>query len=319
MIFKTTEELAKHVKITVSLDFKVIEPYVQAATDKYIAPYVGNKLLDKMVEFYELTPQNRAKVDNYKKLEKLLVYIQKTAAPFALLLATDETSINFGDTGHTVSRTTNLAPASDAKIKAYKHSLRERAWFNMEQLLILLEQDISVWPEWQNADSYTARKGNFFSSARSFQDKGLIDIQYSRLTFEMLRTPIQSIEVTELKELLAGLYPVITKSTYPSDDSAVFEELKTLVCRYLAHRVVCVFTTKSSAKQEVSNHDYIPVINTLHTGQNYSDNFYCEQASIMASQIRNFIILNAKALGVIVESQALNFNSDSRKIVEFLC
>ena len=311
MIFKTTLELAKHAKINKSLEFGIIEPYIEQAMDQYINPYLGMKLLDKVEAFYVLTPEAQATKDNSDLWSKLLLYIQKTAAPFAVLVAVDETSINFGDTGHTVSRTDKLAPASDAKIAKYKSSLKDRSWFNLEQLLSLLEQHPQVWPEWQAAPQYHIRKGNFFSSAEEFQNKGLVDIQYSRLTFEKLRMPIQSLDVTEVKPLLGEAYNPLVKKTYTETQAPTYQELQLLVCRFLAHRAACVFSAVPANEL-----DYQPVIKPLTA--NTSNNFYCEQATLLASEISNYIIANAEKLGITVESLSLNWNSEERKLVAFV-
>lgn len=313
MIFKNTIEVAEHVKISINLDFDILKPYIQYATDAYITPYLGYNLVDKLEKYYLSTPPVRETFDNSVHLKKLLIYTQKTIAPFAVLLAVDETSINFGDTGHTVSRNATLAPASDAKIASYKKSLHERSWFNLEQLLLLLEQHPTSWIEWQAASNYTKRKGNFFSSAIDFQDNGLIDIQYSRLTFEALRMTIASVEATELKQLLLEAYSPLINRTYPVGAAEAFNALKALVCRFLAHRTACIFS--SSTVEEIG---YKPIIKPLAASKDNATNFYCEQAAFLYSEITNYIISNATTLGVTIESKALNFNSDSRRIVEFL-
>ena len=311
MIITSTIGLAKHVKINLNLDFTIMEPYIQQALDQYISPYLGVKLLDKVEEFNNLNEAAQATKDNNVLWSNLLLYIQRSLAPFAVLIAVDETSINFGDTGHTVTRTDKLAPASDAKLAKYKKSLKERAWFNLEQLLMLLEQNPQVWPEWQAAPQYHIRKGNFFSSAEEFQNLGLIDIQYSRLTFEKLRMPIQSIDVTEVKPLLGDAYAPLVNKTYKDTQTEAYQELKLIACRFLAHRTACIFSADNSNEL-----DYMPVIKPLVASD--SNNFYCEQATLLASEITNYIIINADKLGITVQSMALDFNSSERKIVAFI-
>jgi len=312
MIFKTTEELAQYVKINKNLLFDIMAPYIQQAMDQYISPYLGDSLLDKLEEFYNVSAAAQATKDNSALWAKLLLYVQKTAAPFAVLVAVDETSINFGDTGHTVTRTDKLAPASDAKLAKYKKSLTERSWFNLEQLLALLEQNPQVWPEWQAAPQYHIRKGNFFSSAKDFQNNGLVDIQYSRLTFEKLRMSIQSLEITEAKPILGDAYTPLVKKTYSEKQAPAYQELYLLVCRFLAHRAACVFSADTTNEL-----DYQPVIKPLVA--NASNNYYCEQATLLSTEITNYIIKNAEQLGIVVESLRIDFNSPERKIVAFVC
>ena len=48
MIFKNTIEVAEHVKISINLDFDILKPYIQYATDAYITPYLGYNLVDKL-------------------------------------------------------------------------------------------------------------------------------------------------------------------------------------------------------------------------------------------------------------------------------
>jgi hypothetical protein len=108
---QSTEELQKYVKVNRSIDFETYRQYLIDAQDKYITPYIGQSLIDKLMS------------DN---TDQLSIYVCRALGPFSLALSTDEFSINFGESGHTVTRTDDKAPASDAKIAKAAESLYNR-------------------------------------------------------------------------------------------------------------------------------------------------------------------------------------------------
>ena len=83
--------------------------------------------------------------------------------------------------GHTVTRTTDKAPASDAKIEKATESLFNRGWSNLDNALRYLQNNLGKYPEWKNTE--VSHGTRLFKNATEFQEKGLVNIDYSSLTF----------------------------------------------------------------------------------------------------------------------------------------
>src|SRR5690554_6804273 len=114
-LIKSTEELQKYVKVNKTMNFEMFRSFLIDAQDKYILPYIGQETIDQVKD---------------SESDKLREYLCRALGPFAMALATDEFSIGFGESGHTVARSEGLAPASDAKIEKALESLFKRGWNN---------------------------------------------------------------------------------------------------------------------------------------------------------------------------------------------
>ena len=192
-ILNTIDDFKGAVKINSSTPINSLLPFVADATDKYLIPYLGLEMVEKFDS--ELDESK----DEDKPYIALLPRVRRVLAPFTLHLGSSESSINFGDSGHTVSRGgSNAAPASDVKIEKSDKSLLSRGWQNLEYLLKELEDKEATFQEWKESDYYKTRQTKFFNSAATFQESGLINIDYKRLTFEKLRNNIIGIEKTEV-------------------------------------------------------------------------------------------------------------------------
>ena len=95
-----------------------------------------------------------------------------------------------------MTKSDKLAPASDAKIKLATESLLERGWHNLDRALCYVSMNTSKYPTWE--ENSRMMSTTLFGNYNEFQDEGLIDINYSPLTFSRLRMLIKRIEQSEV-------------------------------------------------------------------------------------------------------------------------
>lgn len=227
-LIKSIQELRKCAKISASKDWDTYAMFVEDAQDKYLEPYFGFELLQSLDD---------------KPLDPLTIRLCRSLGPFSLALATDEMSIQFGEAGHTVARTDSLAPASDAKIEKARKSLYERGWNNLEKAINYVREHQIAYPEWNESVFSKQSKTLLFDTPESFQENGLVNIDYSSLTFFMLRQLILRIEKTETLMLL----PEETRASVRNN--RIDELPKTLVdalLAYTASRVASIYTSNPS-------------------------------------------------------------------------
>lgn len=265
-LIQSIDHLREFVKINRSKDFTTYEPFVADAQDKFLEPYFGSELLNVL----EANPN-----------DNLNILLCRALGPFSLALATAELSINFGEAGHTVSRSDSLAPASDAKIERAEASLYERAWRNLDRALSFLMANSDQYPLWNLSSMKHKYNTTFFNDALSFQDDGMIDIEYSPLTYYSLIPLIKRIEVTESLTLIpSGLF----LSDHPN--------LVSLLQGYTASRVAALHTSRTSRVQRSKPNfviEFTPLIRPLFDNPEKDLNFYAQQAEAFASKITAYL------------------------------
>lgn len=274
------EQLRKYVKINASMDWNTYRPFVRDAQEKYITPYFGNLLIESI-------QSNDADVLREK--------ICRALGPFSLALATDELSINFGETGHTVTRTDKLAPASDAKIQKATESLFERAWHNLDQAIRLALSDTVKYVIGPDNDFARTQSTALFDNYTQFQERGLIDINNSPLTFSRLRMLIRRIEQTETFRMIP--------SGVAYDDT---DKLLSALQAYTASRVAELYTNNPENKS-LKDH---PPIQFIKASTGDSVNYYTAQSSHWSGVINKILIDEHEQ----EDSSFLKWNDQDKKV-----
>jgi hypothetical protein len=276
-IFSTDKEtaidqLAEVAKVNRNTPWNVFRIYIEDAKVQFLLPYLGSSLLGK-IEAADETSQAEADA----KYVALIPMVRRTLGPYAVGISTDETSISTGDSGHTVAKPDKAVPASDAKIARAQESLLTRAWANMEVLLSYLEEHSANYQEWKDTRYHKNRKTKYFSSAEQFQDAGVVDIGYSRLAFERLRTLITSIELSEVAPLLtAAIETVVLAGTEPKH-----EEMLARCRAFIAARVAQLHTSKTTRVQrsKAADLEYYGLLRPVFQDESEDMlNYYAQQA-----------------------------------------
>lgn len=273
------ETLRQYVKLNASTDWDTYRPFLLDAQEKYITPYFGEALLETI-----------ANDENDKLRERIF----RALAPFSLALATHELSINFGETGHTVTRTDKLAPASDAKIKLATESLLERGWHNLDRALRYVSMNATDYPTWQEDNRMIGTV--LFGNYNEFQEEGLIDINYSPLTFSRLRMLIMRIERSETLLLSPPDYLFNNEN----------KKLLSAMQAYTASRVAELHT---NANRDNNLKDAPPIM-LIHEESADSKNYYATQANYWKSKITELLI----AEKVIEDNREVKVNGSDKTI-----
>lgn len=266
-LIQTIDHLREYVKINRSKDFTTYYPFVADAQDKYLEPYFGAELLADL---------------EVNTLDRLNVLLCRALGPFSLALATAELSINFGEAGHTVSRSETVAPASDAKIEKAEASLFERGWRNLDMALNYLINNSEQYPLWNLSAMKHKYNTILFDGAVSFQDDGMIDIDYSPLTYYGLIPLIKRIEVTESITLVPS---GVSISDHP--------HLASLLRGYTGSRVAALHTSRTTRIQRGKpklGTEFRALIRPLFDNPEEDMNFYAQQAEAFAAQITAYLV-----------------------------
>lgn len=299
-LIKDIETLKQVVKINAAIPFESVSPYLNDAVDIYIEPQVGTAIVS-LADSRE--DQNLS--------EKML----RCLGPLALALATDELGIQFGDSGITVdNQQGKRSPANEAKIAAAKENLFFRGMQALDRLLEYLAEHPEQYPDYARHNRSVNRVPCFIRSAQEYQDVGLVDIDYSTLTYRLMLPTIRQLQERYIRETLTdALYGKLLAG---EDTGTKQDILREHIIRYLANRSAALYTSQTSRQERIngSQPEYRPVIRPLYNDLTDTGNFFASQAEYYAGKIAAYLAENAEALGIETESTALKFNSKEKKL-----
>lgn len=295
LLITDIEQLRETVKMNAVVPFESIAPFIADATDIYLEPNVGISILEK------------AETDDTLK-EKLC----RALGPLTLSLATDELGIQYGDAGITVqNKQGERSPASDTKIAAAKSNLYFRGMQALDRLLAYLAAHPDDYPEYaRHAESITPG-GCLIRSARQYQDEGLVNIDYSTLSYRAMLPALLQIQVRNVGQLLGEkLYQRLLKG------EEGLEPLRLLCVRYLAAKCAELHTSQTSREQRLNGNqpEFTPLIRPLYTDQTDTGNYYAGQAAYYADQISGWMQQHPEESGTDPGGSPLDWNSKEKHL-----
>ncbi len=320
-LITTTEELRAVVKVAASIPEASWHPFLEPAIERFLRPYLGDALIsDLELCATGMLPDGMAEAQK-SALATLIPEIRKPLGPFLMWLGAPELGINVGDTGHTVTKIADkFVPASDAKIAAYRAGLLDRGWNALEALIRHLERNKEKFPQWTSSRVYSLRRSNYLNSAEDFQDRGEVNIGYSRLTFEALRCVMSAIEARFVSKILGRTLDTLLRAALPEIDAmttdrditvggTIIPAVRVPVYRETA-RLVRLFVANQTASmpfQASTEGQYTPVI--LSVVGNAS-----EFASFYLSELQNYLNDQSAHLGIQSSSGRLDYNTADKKM-----
>lgn len=121
----------------------------------------------------------------------------------------------FGDTGITVSNVQGQrSPASDSKIAAAKENLCFRGMQALDRLITYLEENKEDFPEYVTRPYFPF---SAFSEAHDFQDLGMVDIDYSTLSYRIMYPTIRQLQERNIREMIPDNVYADLREAYSKD------------------------------------------------------------------------------------------------------
>lgn len=304
IIIPDIETLKKVVKINAAIPADAISPYIDDAIDIYIAPQVGQVLIDKALQAEDSVLNDK---------------ILRCLGPLALMLATPELGIMFGDSGITVSNEQGKrSPANEAKIAAARENLFFRGMQALDRLLAYLERNTATYPEYaKHLEQTTGTARCFIRNAQEYQGNGLVNIDYSTISYRTMLPTLRQLQERNVAEMLGDKLYKCVLDAHLADEADVKQKiLIEHIVRYLANKTAELYTSQTSREQRAISDtpEFKPIIRPIYQDLSETGNYFANQASYYASKIQNYIVENAADLGVIAPETALNFNSKDKKL-----
>ncbi len=185
-ILQETDFKAK-VPVYQSLSWDLLEASVELAEEDYLKPLLGDAEYDALVTASASLPLTGNALALYNQLKTPLAQI-------TAYLAIPSLDLNVTTHGLMVTKTETEAPASQARVMAFRQSHLAMAMSGFDRLLTWLEENKTTYTNWASGSGYTELKQGFVNTTAEFQE--YVDIGSSRYLFNRLRPFRRKIERT---------------------------------------------------------------------------------------------------------------------------
>lgn len=201
-LITSTEEFKKYTAIDINTNFDTLAPFVAEAEQMYILPLLGQAFYDEYLPLYLASVrEDPAPVALTANNAKLLPYIQRALAYYALLLSIPHLSVTYGDLGIMQNRSEkgDAAPRWKEE-KLQMHALRYGD-IHSEKLLEFLEANADNYATWNSSSANTKKSGVIVYST-AIANKH-IRISNSRRIYLALFETIKAIEARHISKLIS--------------------------------------------------------------------------------------------------------------------
>lgn len=227
ILFKTTSELKTYVSINKGMAFDTIKPFLEEATTLYMIDLLGETFHEEIFTAYYSDSLSADQT-------KLLPYIQRTLALYAMFLSVNHLNVNIGDAGIHENRSNESSPVPKYKTDDLKLSYINQADLHAEKLLAYLEANSGLFTTWTNSTANTAANGLLVPTAKVASEH--IDINDSRILFKKLIKRIKRIEAQYINKLVGQeqydeLVTQIKTDAVTADNQLLIDILRPIVSK----------------------------------------------------------------------------------------
>jgi len=233
-LFSTASDIKPFINIVGTFNFESVSPYIETAQERYLNRYLGDTLLDKLLYRYNNPGEADGDAETNEALDALLPYAQKVLAKFAFYLAVPMLDVQLTSAGFAVTSNSNVSPASDKRVAAFRAAMEADGWDLTESMLKFLEKNQTDYPSWVASTAYTTTYATFINTATDF-DK-IIRINESRLEFQKMIPDMVNVELLRIEPVISKeLADAIRDEIKAGFVSVANEKILTLIRRAVAY------------------------------------------------------------------------------------
>lgn len=206
---QSVAELQETARASASFPFKQLIPYMEDAFQRFILPYVGEPLHERLSSL--LSGEGSERDQEMRRL------IARALGPLSLALASPELGVVIGDSGHLVKRNGDFAAANLDKIERAERGLRDRGFLSIEILISCLKAKEADFPEWAESD-YKQRltRSLWIADGREMMRYSSVIVDHPQQSFFCLVPMVESLQENLKARIGASLYDQLLES-YKAD------------------------------------------------------------------------------------------------------
>lgn len=199
MLFKTTQEIKKHISVNHNFELEDVEPSIRQAARKYIIPAIGAPF------FYSLvSAHNPGTTETPEPIKEAIERAQEALANYTYFLFAPIASVQIGNNGIQETSSQGSTPARQWVTYDLKASLLEAGDNALDDLIQYLEENIEAFPAWSESTACSIARELFINNADELGQ--YVNIQNSRRTFLALKPYVARAERFFVRGLLGDSY-----------------------------------------------------------------------------------------------------------------
>ena len=185
----------------------------------------------------------------------------------------------------------------------------------LDRLISYLEENKADYSDYV-AD--TISRFCFIRNATDFQDIGMVNIDYSILSYRIMFPTIRQLQEHNVREMISDkVYEAMKEAFSKSKETPKQKILIEYIIRYLANKTAELYTSQKTTEQRISGRkiEYSPTIRPIYQDPSANGNFFADQATYYAGKIRSYLTENGTELGIETISQANELQFQRQKAI----
>lgn len=197
MIIKSFAELKNVVEINQGSKYNSIKPSLEIAENTYLIPVIGNAYYN-----YLNTLHNQGTVTGIHL--RILELCQKVVASMAMVNYIPITDVQISDIGITNANSGDTKAAYKYQVLNAILSYTQRGFQFIEELITLLEDNVSTLTLWTNSNEFKKYRSLFIQSGADFKDY-FNKTANPRLLYQMMVPTMQDVELFTIKPIITDI------------------------------------------------------------------------------------------------------------------
>lgn len=226
MIVKTTEEIRNFLPVIASYEYDTVKSYLNRAEKEFLIEHISPVLYTVLDNAYNN--------DNLtERLTKLLPYAQAVVVNYGFNIFVPVGNISISEKGLHMHTEESLKPAPLWAKEELQNTLKDAAFFDLEALLMFLDENQNDYPEWVDSNAYSRNKSLFIQYSKEFSE--YYNIGNSYRTFVRLKSILKDVQEDKISTVLGEDYyeelveKHLDEDTNPDDKNVLRKVKKALV------------------------------------------------------------------------------------------
>ena len=252
MLFKTIDEIKQFLAVGAGTDFNRLKPHIQNAETAYLRPLLGSGLFKELQDFYDNPPEAPLVGQNIL-FGELLSLVQRTLIHLTYWSGFQVLNATISDGGFKRTETEKVKSLFKYQEVELKEYFKTTGFNGLDEILFYLEMEIKKsegetvnFKSFADSDAWTILKSSFIPDTNTFN--AIVFINYSRLTFLRLKSPMQLVEDLDIKPLLGEtIFNEIKLEMVKKTPSAKVESILPHIQKAIAYLATVLLMEESGA------------------------------------------------------------------------
>jgi hypothetical protein len=269
------QEIKQYIAVSKAISFEKMESPLRNAFELFLVSLLGESMTERLQEIYD--SENRE-----EKEEKLLCLAQRANANLAFFYEFDEINLRITDSGFQRQDTESFKSLFKYQENHLKQNFKNVGFNALDNLLVFLEKETEVFPEYLQSPSYISSKGSIVRNTEEVNRTYFIN--ESRIVFLRLRTHFDFAEKAILHPALGDkLYEELKRRLREGDET---EKTKTEELRIRSGQVIIAEAVRRLLMETGSLTDRGLYFTSIHGGANTDENEKPVEVERLSSQVR---------------------------------